>query len=76
MIRYVVKWIKLDDIIDRYFDLFFVEIQLETENLKSGFWTPEFGRPNHRSPKRSEYVTGNARFSEKFAYLVFLKHQF
>ena len=33
------------EIIDRYFSVFFVEIQLQKENLKSAFWTPEFGPP-------------------------------
>ena len=30
------------EIIDRYLDVFFVEIQLKKENLRSIFWTPEF----------------------------------
>ena len=33
------------EIIDRYFNVFFVEIQLKQENLKC-FWAPEFGPPN------------------------------
>ena len=35
------------EIIDCYFNVFFVEIQLKKENLKSAFWLPEFGCPNH-----------------------------
>ena len=34
------------EIIDRYFNVFFVEIQLKKNILKSVFWAPEFGRPN------------------------------
>ena len=41
----------------RYFNNFFVEIQLKKENLKSVFWAP---KPEYRSPKRSEYVTAYA----------------
>ena len=33
-------------IIDHYFNIFFVEIQLAKENLKNVFWAPEFGCPN------------------------------
>ena len=33
-------------IIDRYFNIFFVEIQLTKQNLKSDNWASEFGRPN------------------------------
>ena len=33
-------------IIDRYFNLFFVEIQLAKQNLKSDTWGQEFGCPN------------------------------
>ena len=34
------------EIIDRYFNGFFVQIQLKKENFKSFFWVPEFGHPN------------------------------
>ena len=34
------------EIIDRYFKLFFVEIKLKKQNLKSGICASEFGRPN------------------------------
>ena len=34
------------EVIDRYFNAFCVEIQLEKENLKSVFWATEFGCPN------------------------------
>ena len=34
-------------IIDCYFKVFFVEIQLKKENSKSVFWAQEFERPNH-----------------------------
>ena len=34
------------EIIDRYFNIFFVEIQLENGNLKSVLWVLEFGHPN------------------------------
>ena len=45
------------EIIDCYFSVFFVEIQLKKENVKSIFlgtkvWTPYW------SPKRPGYVTG------------------
>ena len=33
-------------IIDRYFNAFFVEIQLKKENLITVFLAPEFGRPS------------------------------
>ena len=33
-------------IIDHYFNMFFVEIQLTKQNLKSDIWVSEFGRPN------------------------------
>ena len=35
------------EMIDRYFKLFCVEIQLKKENLKIVFWAPEFRRLNH-----------------------------
>ena len=53
------------EITDRYFNFFFVEIQLKKENLKSDFWAPEFGHPNqytglsnglNTSPKLKEIV--------------------
>ena len=36
------------EIINRYFKIYiyFFEIQLKKEKLKSAFWTPEFGCPN------------------------------
>ena len=34
------------EIIDCHFNIFFVEIQLKKENLKSVFWGAEFGHPN------------------------------
>ena len=46
------------EIIDRYFNIFFVKIQLKEDNLKSVFWVPEFGAQTvYQSPKRPEYVT-------------------
>ena len=33
-------------IIDCYFNVFFVEIQLTKQNLKSDIWASEFGHPN------------------------------
>ena len=33
-------------ITDRYFNVFFVEIQLTKQNLKSDIWVSEFGQPN------------------------------
>ena len=33
------------EIIDRNFNIFFVEIQLKKENLKSAFWAPEIVCP-------------------------------
>ena len=33
------------EIIDCYFNIFFAEIKLTKENLKSVFWAPEFGCP-------------------------------
>ena len=44
------------EIINHYFNIFFIEIYLKKENLKSVFWAPEFGHTN-RSPKQSRYVT-------------------
>ena len=40
------KIIRCIEIIDRYFNIFFVEIQLKKQNLKSIFLAPEFGHPN------------------------------
>ena len=34
------------EILDHFFNILFVEIQLKKENLKNVFWMPEFGRPN------------------------------
>ena len=34
------------EITDRYFNIYFVEVQLKSESLKSVFWAPEFGNPN------------------------------
>ena len=34
------------EIVDHYFNLFFAEIHLKKENLKSVFWAPEFEPPN------------------------------
>ena len=31
------------EIIDRHFNVFFIEIRTKKENLKSVFWAPEFG---------------------------------
>ena len=36
----------LCDIIDRHFNIFFVEIQLKKETLKNVFRAPDFGHPN------------------------------
>ena len=36
------------EVTDRYFNVFFVEIQLKKEKLESAFWAPEFGYPNVR----------------------------
>ena len=33
-------------IIDSYFNIFFIEIQLKKEKLKGNFWLPEFGGLN------------------------------
>ena len=46
---------------DRYFNVFFVEIQLKKENQKNGFlgaraWAP---KPVCRCPKRPKHVTEN-----------------
>ena len=42
------------EIIDRYFNVFFAEIQPKKENLKSVFWA---AKPVYRSPKQPEYIT-------------------
>lgn len=34
------------EVIDHYFKVFFVELQLEKQNLESVFWAPKFGHPN------------------------------
>ena len=34
------------EIVDCHFNIFFVEIKLKIEILKSVFWVPEFGCPN------------------------------
>ena len=34
------------EIIDSYFNIFFVEIQPKKENLEIVFWAPKFGHPN------------------------------
>ena len=36
------------EVTDRYFNVFFVEIQLKKEKLESALWAPEFGYPNVR----------------------------
>ena len=42
------------EIINRYFDVFFVEIQLKKENLKNVFRAP---KPVYRTLKQPGYVT-------------------
>ena len=37
------------EIIDRYFNVFFVKTQLK-KKLEKFFWAPEFGRPNRSIP--------------------------
>ena len=46
------------EIIDRYFNLFFVEILLRKENLQIVFWVPN---PVYQSPKRPEYITDHGK---------------
>ena len=47
------------EIIDHYFNLLFVEIQLKKENLKSVFWGARVwvAKPVYRSPKLPGNVT-------------------
>ena len=46
------------EIIDRYFNVFLVEIQLKKEDFEIVFGHQNLGRkPVYRSPKRPEYVT-------------------
>ena len=42
------------EIIDRNFNIFFFEIHLKKENLKSVFWAP---KPVYQCLKKFEYVT-------------------
>ena len=44
------------------FTVFFAEIQLKNQNLKSVIWVPVFGCLNqlYQSPKQSEYVPDKA----------------
>ena len=34
------------EIIDHYFNIFFVEMQLKKDTFKTAFWAQEFGSPN------------------------------
>ena len=47
------------EIIDHYFNVFFIEVQLKEENLKY-FLRAKVSAPKpvYQSPKRPEYVTG------------------
>ena len=47
------------EIIDRNFNIFFVEIQLKKENLKSAFFGTRVWEPKlvYQSPKWPEYFT-------------------
>ena len=42
------------DITDRYFNVFFVEMQLKRENLTGVLWVH---KPAYWSPKQPEYIT-------------------
>ena len=61
------------EIIDCYFNVFFVEIHLKKENLKSAFWVSGVGHPNWcTSPPNGIREVRNVHFSENLACFIFL----
>ena len=63
------------EIIDRYFKIFFAEIQLKKETLKGVFLVPEFGHPNQYT-KQPGYITAdgqcyNCKYSFCKSFLIF-----